>query len=152
MRLLIQRVSQARVDVEGRTIGQIEKGLLVFVGLGEGDTAKVFPKMIEKLINLRVFDDETGKPNLSVQDVAGGILFVSQFTLYADVRKGRRPSYSGALAPALAAPLFSQFVDQVSGSVPDLKVETGEFAAMMNVHLCNDGPYTLWLDSGLLGE
>lgn len=152
MRFLIQRVSEARVQVQGATVGQIGAGLLVFVGLGEGDSTAVFPKLIEKLVNLRIFDDAEGKPNLSVQDVRGGLLLVSQFTLYADVRKGRRPSYSGALAPETARPLFAELVRAVSVQVPDLKVETGEFGAMMEVQLCNSGPYTLLLDSSAFSD
>ncbi|MGF1571496.1 MAG: D-aminoacyl-tRNA deacylase [Sumerlaeia bacterium] len=152
MRFLIQRVSHASVQVEGQLVSQIQQGLLVLVGLGEGDCEAVFPKMIDKLINLRIFDDEKGIPNNSVQNVGGGILLVSQFTLYADTKKGRRPSYTGALAPNLAAPLFDKLVECISLQVPDLKVETGRFGAMMNVSSCNAGPYTLWLDSSQFAE
>jgi D-tyrosyl-tRNA(Tyr) deacylase len=146
MRLLVQRVKRASVVVEQREVGFIGPGLLVFIGLGANDDATVFPKMIDKLLNLRIFDDEAGKPNRSVLDVSGDLLLVSQFTLYADTRKGRRPSYTDALKPDLAAPLFELFVSEVKKAA-SINIQTGIFGAMMSVELVNDGPFTIWLDS-----
>lgn len=150
MRLLIQRVKKAKVEVEGSTVGEIGHGLLVFIGLTHGDSAELFPKMFEKLINLRIFDDEKGIPNKSLLDEEGELLLVSQFTLYADAKKGRRPSYTNAMPPAEARALFQESVDFVRKLAPETKVETGEFGAMMEVSLINDGPVTIWLDSSII--
>jgi len=147
LRLLIQRVANARVDVAQRTTGSIKAGLLVLVGLGANDTPAHFPKASAKLTGLRIFPDEAGNMNRSVADVAGGILLVSQFTLHADVRKGRRPSFTAAMPPNEARSMFQQFVDHVRAEYPHGPVETGEFGAMMQVHLVNDGPVTIWLDT-----
>lgn len=146
MRLLLQRVQRASVRVDGDVVGRIGPGLLVFVGLGAGDTEALFPTMWEKIANLRIFNDDAGKMNLSLLDVQGQVLAVSQFTLYADARKGRRPSYTDALAPDAARALFAAFVEYLRTALPD-RVQSGVFAAHMEVELLNDGPVTIWLDS-----
>jgi D-tyrosyl-tRNA(Tyr) deacylase len=146
LRLLLQRVTRARVVVDDRVTGDIGKGLLVLVGLGQGDTEALFAPALEKIVNLRIFNDDEGKMNRSLVDVAGGLLIVSQFTLYADARKGRRPSYTAAMPPAEAAVSFEKFFafarDNFQGGVAG-----GEFGAHMAVELINDGPVTIWLDS-----
>ncbi len=146
MRLLIQRVKQASVKVEGKITGEIEHGLLVFVGFGQDDTSQLFKPATEKVLNLRIFNDDDGKMNRSVIDEGGGVLLVSQFTLYADVRKGRRPSYISALGPQEAESLYKEYCAFVR-NYTDLKVESGLFGADMKVDLLNDGPVTIWLDS-----
>jgi D-tyrosyl-tRNA(Tyr) deacylase len=150
VRIVLQRVREARVEVDGRVTGQIGKGLLALVGLAEGDTAALFPKMLEKVVALRIFPDEGGNMNRSLEETGGGLLLVSQFTLYADCRKGRRPGFSGAMAPELARALFAAFVEAARTRYSGGAVETGEFGAMMDVHLVNDGPVTIVLDSGEL--
>lgn len=145
MRVVLQRVIQARVEVSGETVGQIGRGLLLLVGIGKDDEEQDVAWMAEKIPKLRIFDDKEGKMNLSVQEVAGEILSVSQFTLYGDARKGRRPSYSEAAQPERALHLYQQFNRLLQSQ--GLKVETGRFAAHMQVHLVNDGPVTLILDS-----
>jgi len=151
MRLVIQRVKEARVEIDGNTVGEIGKGLLVLVGLKEGDSEDLFPRMRDKLINLRLFADQAGNTNLSLTDVKGGILCVSQFTLYADVRKGRRPSFTGAMKPDAARELYGKFVESVRHHYHSGPVADGEFGAMMQVHLVNDGPVTVIVDSEELG-
>ncbi len=151
MRLLLQRVSRARVTVDGEMTGEIRQGLLVLVGLGAADSAALFPAATEKMLNLRIFADDEGKMNRSVRDIGGGVLLVSQFTLYADARKGRRPSYIHAMAPAEAEPLFSAFREHVSRVYAEGVVAGGRFGAMMDVELVNAGPVTIWLDSAELG-
>lgn len=146
MRTVIQRVQQASVTVEGRVTGQIGPGLLVLAGFAPTDTPAALDWMARKLVQLRVFSDEAGKMNLSVQDIGGQLLVVSQFTLLADARKGNRPSYIGAAPPPIAIPLYEQFVlrlEQLLGQ----PVATGEFGADMQVALLNDGPVTIVLDS-----
>lgn len=146
MRILLQRVTEARVEVEGQTVGQIGGGLLLLAGVGPGDGQPQADRLAEKIANLRIFSDAQGKFNLSLLDVGGGALVVSQFTLYADARKGRRPSFSDAAAPDLARPL----VDYLCQRLKDLgvvAVASGSFGAHMRVHLVNDGPVTIWLDS-----
>lgn len=146
MRATLQRVSQAEVRVEGVTVGRIGRGWLVLLGVGHGDTEAEAQKMAEKVARLRLFDDEDGKFNLSALDVAGEVLVVSQFTLYADSSRGRRPSFVGAADPAVASHMvdrFSQFVAKMG-----LKVETGRFGAHMEVLLTNDGPVTVNLEAG----
>jgi D-tyrosyl-tRNA(Tyr) deacylase len=145
MRAVVQRVSSASVDVGGARVSAIGKGLLVLLGVRKGDTAKDLEWMAEKALNLRIFDDAQGVMNLSVQDVAGEILVVSQFTLLADSRKGRRPSYIDAAAPDEARATYAAFCDRLVAS--GLKVERGVFQAMMAVGLVNDGPVTILLDS-----
>ncbi len=146
MRLLVQRVSWAEVRVEERLVGRIEKGLLVLVGFGAGDTLAVLPKAAHKLVNLRVFSDREGRMNLSLREVGGGLLVVSQFTLYGELRKGFRPSFVGAAPPERARSLYEAFLEELRRQVPGVLIETGEFGAKMTVSLCNDGPVTLWLE------
>ena len=145
MRLLIQRVSQAKVTVEGKTIGEISHGLLIFLGVGDGDTEETCKEMAGKAARLRIFEDENGKMNLSLTDIHGGVLAVSQFTLYGDVRKGKRPSFDEAAPPELARDLYEYFVARIREA--GLMCETGRFQAMMQVELVNDGPVTILLDS-----
>jgi len=146
MRCLVQRVRHARVEVAGEVTGAIENGLLILVGVGEDDGDREIEVMTEKIVNLRIFNDADGKFNLSLLDVGGGALVVSQFTLYADVRRGRRPSFTAAGRPGLAEPLVDRFAQRlVSRGVA--RVEQGSFGADMDVHLCNQGPVTIWLDS-----
>lgn len=145
MRAVVQRVSRAEARVEGRVVGRIGRGLLVLAGVASDDTDERARWLAEKILNLRIFDDEQGKMNRSVAEAGGAILCVSQFTLYGDCRKGRRPNYERAAPPEGARPLYERFVKALSAhGVP---VETGEFRAMMEVELVNDGPVTLLLDS-----
>ncbi len=146
MRLLVQRVSWAEVRVADRLVGRIEKGFLVLVGFGTGDTLGLLPKAAHKLVNLRVFSDEEGRMNLSLREVGGGLLVVSQFTLYGELRKGFRPSFVRAAPPEQARGLYQAFLEELRRQAPDIPVETGEFGAKMAVSLCNDGPVTLWLE------
>lgn len=145
MRFLIQRVTNARVTVEGRTVGAIDQGLCVFVGVSNTDTREIADKMIRKLINLRIFSDENDKTNLNLSSVNGELLIISQFTLYADCRHGNRPSFIDSGKPDLAEELYEYIIAKCRESVP--KVEHGEFGAVMQVSLTNDGPFTIWLDS-----
>ena len=145
MRAVIQRVSRAQVSVKGEIAAQVGHGLLVLLGVAATDTEKDADYLAERITNLRIFDDDQGKMNLSIMDVSGEMLVVSQFTLYGDVRRGRRPSYSDAAEPAMANKLYECFVDQVRAF--GLKAETGVFQAMMQVSLVNDGPVTILLDS-----
>jgi len=148
MRAVIQRVTRASVTVNEEIIGQIGNGLVVLVGIARDDTKVEAAYLVDKISNLRIFDDEEGKMNLSVKDVNGALLIVSQFTLYGDVRRGLRPSWIDAAPPEVAEPLYDFFVRQ-SRSVVD-EVATGKFQAMMEVELVNDGPVTILLDSGKL--
>jgi D-tyrosyl-tRNA(Tyr) deacylase len=145
MRLVLQRVSRAKVTVNEQITGQIERGFLILVGFTTGDTRVECELFAEKLINLRVFEDEAGKMNLSLQDIGGSVLAVSQFTLYADMKKGRRPSFIDAMAPAPANELYETFCQILRDK--KIKVEKGVFGAHMEVELLNNGPVTLWLDS-----
>lgn len=145
MRILVQRVKSAQVDVDGKTIGKIDKGFLVFIGIKETDNEEIADRMIKKLIDLRIFEDEAGKTNQSLKDVSGELLLVSQFTLYADCRKGNRPSFIHAGSPALAEPLYQYMIEECRKKVDH--VATGEFGADMKVSLLNDGPFTIWMDS-----
>ncbi len=145
MRAVVQRVSQAEVVVEGQSVGRIGKGILALVAISRRDTEKELLWMARKIIELRIFDDAEGKLNLSLQDVQGQLLVVSQFTLYGDCRKGRRPSYIEAAPPAEAEKLYQQFVSIVRGLVPG--VQTGQFQAMMDVRLTNAGPVTILLEN-----
>ena len=146
MRLVLQRVRHARVTVEGRITGQIGPGLLALAGFAPDDDAPMLDRLARKLVQLRIFADEEGRMNRSVQDVGGQVLIVSQFTLLADARKGNRPSYAGAAPPPLAEPLYEQFVARVTELLGQ-PVATGEFGADMQVELLNDGPVTIVLDS-----
>ena len=141
MMSVIQRVKQARVEVDGRITGQIEQGLLALVCAERGDTEAEADKLLAKMLKLRIFSDEAGKMNKSVQDVGGGLLIVSQFTLAADTKGGNRPSFTAAAAPDEGRRLYNYFVDQARAAHPI--VQTGEFAADMQVHLVNDGPVTI---------
>lgn len=148
MRLVIQRVLHAEVQVDGNTIGKIGKGLLVFVGAGQDDTKEIADKYLRKLLGLRIFEDENGKTNLSLKDVDGELLIVSQFTLYANCKKGNRPSFIEAREPHMAEALYEYMIDEAKKSVP--VVEHGEFGADMKVSLLNDGPFTIILDEKIL--
>ena len=145
MKALLQRVTGASVSVAGETVGEIGRGLVVFVGVASEDTEKDAQYLAQKAVNLRIFSDEAGKFNLSALDIDGELLVVSQFTLLADTRKGRRPSFIAAAPPAQAEGLFQQFVAQAGAS--GLKVETGRFQQYMQVEIHNDGPVTILLDS-----
>lgn len=146
MRAVVQRVSRAKVTVEDRVTGAIEHGLLVLLGAGAGDAAQDLAYIVDKIVNLRIFADDAGKMNRSVLDVRGGVLVVSQFTLYGDVRQGRRPAFTGALEPVAAKALYEEsLVALRAAGVP--QVAAGEFAADMQVELVNDGPVTILLDS-----
>jgi D-tyrosyl-tRNA(Tyr) deacylase len=144
MRALLQRVSKASVKVEGQTISTIGKGLLILLGIGHGDADEQVKFLTEKIANLRVFEDEQGKTNLSILDVKGEAIVVSQFTLYADTRKGRRPSFIDAALPEIAEPLVNHFVDLLRGH--GIPTQTGKFGAHMEVEIHNDGPVTIWLE------
>lgn len=146
---MIQRVTHASVTVDGAVVGAIEQGLVVLVGVGQGDDESIARRMVDKLLDLRIFSDEAGKMNRSVADVGGGLLVISQFTLYADCRKGRRPSFVAAGPPGLAKPLFEFCIDRVKES--GLRTQSGIFAADMQVSLNNDGPVTIIIDSDELG-
>ena len=148
MRAVVQRVTRASVKVAGEIIGEIGNGLVVLVGIARDDTKVEAAYLVDKISNLRIFDDAQGKMNLSVKDVSGALLIISQFTLCGDVRRGLRPSWIDAAPPEIAAPLYDFFVRQAN-SVID-KVATGKFQAMMQVELVNDGPVTILLDSGKL--
>ena len=145
MRAVLQRVKNASVSVDGKVTGEIEKGLLVLVGMGKDDTEADIKKLVDKIIKLRLFDDENDKINLSVTDVGGSLLIVSQFTLYWNCKKGTRPSFDGAMPPAEANEMYQKFVDYAKST--GIKVETGIFGADMKVSLINDGPVTVTLDT-----
>lgn len=145
MRFVIQRVNEASVSIEGNTVGQIEKGFLVLIGVSNDDTKEIADKMIKKLIGMRIFEDENGKTNLALADVGGGLLLVSQFTLYANCKRGNRPSFVNAGAPDMAKELYEYIISECRKQVS--VVETGEFGADMKVRLENDGPFTILLDS-----
>lgn len=145
MRAVVQRVTRAKVTVDDETIGEIGNGLVVLVGIARDDTKVEAAYLVDKIAALRIFDDEEGKMNLSVKDVSGGLLIMSQFTLYGDVRRGLRPSWIDAAPPEIAEPLYDFFVRQARSAIDD--VATGKFQAMMQVELVNDGPVTILLDS-----
>jgi D-tyrosyl-tRNA(Tyr) deacylase len=145
MRFVIQRVKHARVSIHQEIAGAIEKGLLVFVGISEQDTEKIADKMVKKLVGLRIFEDESGKTNLDLKTVNGNLLIISQFTLYADCKKGNRPSFIQAGSPEKAKRLYDYILDQCRKHFPD--TQQGEFGADMQISLTNDGPFTILLDS-----
>ena len=147
MKFIIQRASEASVTVEGQVIGQIGKGYLVLIGVGENDTKELADRYIKKMLGLRIFEDENGKTNLSLKDVGGSLLLVSQFTLYANCRKGNRPSFTEAGNPELAEELYEYIIAQCRKEIPE--VQTGSFGAHMKVSLVNDGPFTILLDENL---
>ncbi len=145
MRAVVQRVSRAKVSVKGAIMGEIGPGLLVLLGVGTGDTRADADYLADKIIGLRMFEDAGGKMNLSVVDIAGAALAVSQFTLYGDVRRGKRPSFDAAAPPQQARELYEYFVEKIRGA--GLRCETGRFQEMMQVELLNEGPVTILLDS-----
>jgi len=145
MRAVVQRVKEAEVSVGGKIVGKIAKGFVVFLGVGRGDCEEDADYLAAKIPQLRVFEDEEGRFNLSLEDVGGGILVVSQFTLFGDCRKGRRPSFTEAAEPKLARDLYQRFIAKIQQK--GIRVATGEFQAKMEVELINDGPVTLLLDS-----
>lgn len=148
MRFVIQRVTEANVKVDGKIIGEIEKGFMVLIGVGHEDTKEIADKMIKKMVGLRIFEDENGKTNLSLADVNGQLLLISQFTLYANCKKGNRPSFIEAGAPDMANDMYEYIINECKKSVP--VVERGCFGADMKVSLTNDGPFTIVLDSDSL--
>ncbi|MFC1984308.1 D-aminoacyl-tRNA deacylase [Chloroflexota bacterium] len=145
MRVLLQRVTRASVSVDGEVVGRIDQGLVVFVGVANGDTEKDAQYLAQKTVSLRIFPDEEGKFNLSILDIKGELLVVSQFTLLADTRKGRRPNFIEAAPPVQAEEIFERFVEQAHAT--GLRVETGRFQQYMQVEIHNDGPVTILLDS-----
>lgn len=145
MKIVVQRVKESSVSIDGQMNGQIGKGFMVLVGFCASDTQEIVDKMVDKMIHLRVFEDQDGKMNLSLQDVNGSILSISQFTLYADCRKGRRPSFIDAAKPDIAIPLYEYFNKKIKEL--GIHIETGVFGADMKVSLINDGPVTIILDS-----
>jgi D-aminoacyl-tRNA deacylase len=145
VRVVLQRVSRAEVRIEGQVAGRIARGYLLLVGFGKQDDEAILAWMAEKVLSLRLFPDDAGRMNLDLSEVDGGVLVVSQFTLYGDTRKGRRPSFIDAAPPETAVPLYDRFVGMLRERVPG-RIQTGEFGAMMDVDLVNDGPVTLVLE------
>ena len=145
MKFVIQRVTEANVKVDGKIIGEITKGSMVLIGVGQDDTKEIADKMVKKLVGLRIFEDENGKTNLSLADVDGQLLLISQFTLYANCKKGYRPSFIEAGAPDMASDMYEYIISECKKSIP--VVERGIFGADMKVSLVNDGPFTILLDS-----
>ncbi len=145
MKFVIQRVSHAKVEVEGETLGQIGRGFMVLIGVAESDTEEIADKMIRKMLKLRIFDDENGKTNLSIDEVGGELLLISQFTLYADCKKGNRPSFFKAGNPEMASNMYDSIIEKCRSL--GYKTECGKFGAEMAVSLLNDGPFTIVLDS-----
>jgi D-tyrosyl-tRNA(Tyr) deacylase len=145
VRAVLQRVRHARVEVDGRTVGRIGPGWLVLLGIGHADTPDVAEQLANRVVGLRCFEDAEGKTNLAIRDVGGEVLLVSQFTLYADVSRGRRPGFTQAALPDQALALVKAFGESLERH--GLHVEQGEFGAHMQVHLVNDGPFTIWLES-----
>ena len=148
MRFVIQRVTEASVMVDGQVLGEIGKGFLVLIGVGKDDTTKEADRLVKKMTGLRIFEDENGKTNLALSDVGGSLLLMSQFTLYADCRKGNRPSFINAGNPDHANELYEYVIQECKKNVPD--VQRGQFGADMKVRLCNDGPFTIVLDSDVI--
>lgn len=144
MKLVLQRVSQAKVTVGKKTIGEIQKGLLVLLGIHTNDNTETILRLVNKCITLRIFEDDQGKMNRSLLDIQGSALIISQFTLYADCSKGKRPSFVDAAPPALAETIYKSFINHMRNS--GVNVETGQFGADMNVHLVNNGPVTVILE------
>ena len=145
MRFVVQRVKEASVTVDDDVVGKIGPGFLVLIGISDEDNEAIADKMVKKLTSLRIFEDENGKTNLSLGDVNGGLLLISQFTLYADIRKGNRPSFIKAGKPESASALYDYIVEKARTYVPD--TQRGIFGAYMQVSLMNDGPFTIWMDS-----
>lgn len=149
MRFVIQRVSHAQVTIDGQVRGSIQKGYMVLIGIGQEDTEALADRMIAKMLDLRIFEDADGKSNLSLRDVDGALLLISQFTLYADCKKGKRPSFFKAGEPHMANDLYEYIIRKCKEEVRD--VERGEFGSMMHVELLNEGPFTIILDSAEMG-
>ena len=149
MKVVIQRVLKSSVEIDGKIKGEIGKGLNLLVGVGPEDTVADVKKAVEKITGLRIFEDNEGKMNLSLLDIEGEALIISQFTLYADIRKGRRPSFTGAAAPHMANELYEEFIKLMEEKIPG-KVKTGSFGADMKVSILNDGPVTIILDTSLI--
>lgn len=149
MRFVIQRVSHAQITIDGQVRGSIQKGYMVLIGIGQEDTEALADRMIAKMLDLRIFEDADGKSNLSLRDVDGALLLISQFTLYADCKKGKRPSFFKAGEPHMANDLYEYIIRKCKEEVRD--VERGEFGAMMHVELLNEGPFTIILDSAEMG-
>lgn len=145
MRFVIQRAQSSKVTINGEIRGEIGKGFMVLIGIAGGDNAEIADKMIRKMVNMRIFEDENGKTNLGLKDVGGGLLLISQFTLYADCKKGNRPSFVNAGAPDMAKKLYEYIISKCKEEID--VVEQGEFGADMKVELINDGPFTILLDS-----
>lgn len=145
MKFVIQRVTEASCKVDGEIIGQIQNGFCVFIGVSNEDTQEIADKMIKKLIGMRIFEDENGKANLALNDVGGSLLLISQFTLYADCKKGNRPSFVNAGKPELANQLYEYIIEKCKEQIAN--VQTGSFGADMKISLLNDGPFTIILDS-----
>lgn len=145
MRAVVQRVAEANVKVKGNVVGEISKGLLVFLGVGKDDSEKDLEYMVDKVLGLRIFEDENNKMNLSVMDIGGELLVVSQFTLYGDVRKGKRPSFTSSAYPELAEEIYEQFIEKCREK--GIRTEKGVFGAHMEVSILNDGPVTILIDS-----
>ena len=145
MKFVIQRVNEAFCKVDGNIIGEIQKGFCVFIGVSNEDNREIADKMVKKLVGLRIFEDENGKTNLALADVGGSLLLISQFTLYADCKKGYRPSFINAGAPDMANQLYEYIIEKCKETVPN--VQTGSFGADMKISLINDGPFTIVLDS-----
>lgn len=145
MRAVVQRVKEASCTVDGKIVGKIDKGILLFLGVGQGDEDKDLDYLVDKVLGLRIFSDEQGKMNLSLEDIEGEILIISQFTLYGDVRKGKRPSFTRSAPPELGEEYYKQFIEKVKSR--GIKAETGIFGADMDIGLINDGPVTILLDS-----
>ncbi|TAH66479.1 MAG: D-tyrosyl-tRNA(Tyr) deacylase [Anaerolineaceae bacterium] len=148
MRIVIQRVLEAKVEVKGKTTGQIGRGFLIFLGVGKDDDKNIADRYIDKILRLRIFADDMGKTNLSLKDVQGEVLLVSQFTLYADCRKGNRPDFINAGSAGKAEELYEYFLEQIKDRIG--RVESGEFGAEMKVSLVNDGPFTIILDEHMI--
>lgn len=148
MRFVIQRVTESKVEVDGEVIGQIGKGFMVLIGVSDSDTREIADKMVKKMIGLRIFEDENGKTNLSLETVGGELILISQFTLYANCKKGNRPSFIEAGAPDMANEMYEYIISKCKETVP--VVEKGSFGADMKVSLVNDGPFTIVLDSDSL--
>ena len=148
MRFVIQNAKYGRVTIDGKVVGEIGRGFVVLIGVSNTDTEAIADRMVEKMVKLRVFQDENGKTNLSLADIGGGLLLISQFTLYANCKKGNRPSFIEAGEPTRANELYEYIIAKAKTLCPT--VERGEFGAMMQVELCNDGPFTILLDSDTL--
>lgn len=149
MRVIMQRVTHASVEVENKIVGKIDQGYMFLVAIAPDDTMEIIKKVAKKCVEMRIFDDENGKMNYSIQDISGSVLSISQFTLYADYRKGRRPGFDQSAKPPFASDMYDAFNQELRSY--DIEVETGIFAAEMKCELCNDGPVTIIVDSKELG-